>query len=86
MTTVIIIIMFSGIALSNGRASHDIRKFTAAAMRKFGVGTKIMEERIIEEAEIMKGRIASLEGAFCPRDIIHHAVSQIVAWIVFNQR
>ena len=85
MTTATVV-MYSGILLSNSLAWYDMRKFTASALREFGVGKKIMEERIIEEAEIMKERIASLEGAFHPRDIIHHAVSQIVAWIVFGQR
>ena len=84
--TMVTVMMYSGIIFSNGPGWYDMRKFVATAMREFGVGKKIMEERIIEQAEIMKGRIESLEGAFCPRHLIQHAVSQIVAWIVFGQR
>ena len=63
-----------------------MRKFTAATMREFGVGKKLMEERILEETEVIKGRMERLQTAFFPRDILLYAVSNIISWIIFGQR
>ncbi len=72
-------------------ASGDIwsqqRKFTQAAFRSFGVGTKSFEEKIVTESHALLAEIARFRGSvFESQPVLVNAVSNVICSIVFGKR
>ncbi|XP_063959582.1 cytochrome P450 2U1-like isoform X1 [Lytechinus pictus] len=74
-------------AFDNGPVWKARRRFGLGAMRTFGVGKYSMEQRIIEEANILCEVIENnQETSFNPKGLITHSVSSIICGITFGQR
>ncbi len=76
----------TGVVHTNGQTWHDMRKFTVASMRDFGMGKKSLEERIQEEARVAMEVFSETEEAFYPRELLLKLSSNIICNICFGQR
>lgn len=52
-----------GIVFSNGRRWRTLRNFAMGALKEFGLGTRTIEERILEEAAYVLGEFQATIGA-----------------------
>uniref|UniRef100_A0A452REZ9 Cytochrome P450 n=1 Tax=Ursus americanus TaxID=9643 RepID=A0A452REZ9_URSAM len=77
----------NGIVFSNGRRWRTLRNFAMGALKEFGLGTRTIEERILEEAAYVLGEFQATIGApFDPRRLLDNAVSNVICSVVFGNR
>ncbi|XP_026170266.1 cytochrome P450 2C31-like [Mastacembelus armatus] len=76
-----------GLGISNGERWHQLRRFTLATLRDFGMGRKGMEEWIQEESKHLRARIAEFKDTpFDPTFLLSCTVSNVICCLAFNQR
>ncbi|XP_060076084.1 cytochrome P450 2U1-like [Ylistrum balloti] len=79
--------MEPGLIWSNGHTWKVLRRFTVQSMRDFGLGKKILEERILEECNVVLREMANTESQpFSIRDLYRNAVSNVTHTIIFGKR
>ncbi|XP_032179964.1 cytochrome P450 2F2-like isoform X1 [Mustela erminea] len=77
----------NGILFSNGPRWWTLRNFALGALKEFGLGTRTIEERILEEAACLLGKFQATIGApFNPRRLLDNAVSNVICSVVFGNR
>ncbi|XP_072609284.1 cytochrome P450 2F2-like isoform X1 [Vulpes vulpes] len=77
----------NGIVFSNGLRWRTLRNFALGALKEFGLGTRTIEERILEEAACLLGEFQATTGApFDPRRLLGNAVSNVICSVVFGNR
>nr|AAA40426.1 testosterone 15-alpha-hydroxylase [Mus musculus]AAA40429.1 testosterone 15-alpha-hydroxylase [Mus musculus] len=76
-----------GIAFSSGERAKQLRSFSIATLRDFGVGKRGIEERIQEEAGFLIDSFRKTNGAFIdPTFYLSRTVSNVISSIVFGDR
>ncbi|KAM4042278.1 cytochrome P450 2C5-like [Anomaloglossus baeobatrachus] len=76
-----------GLSFSNGHNWKAMKRFTLSTLRGFGVGKKIIEEKINEEANCLVEKFKSYKGE--PFDnvmIMNTAICNIIVSILFGHR
>ncbi|XP_055450879.1 cytochrome P450 2F3-like [Psammomys obesus] len=77
----------NGIVFSNGPRWRALRNFALGVLREFGVGTRTIEDRILEEAACVLEELQATIGApFDPRQLLDNAVSNVICSVVFGKR
>ncbi|XP_032246057.1 cytochrome P450 2F2-like [Phoca vitulina] len=77
----------NGVVFSNGRRWGTLRNFALGALKEFGLGTRTIEERILEEAACLLGEFQATIGTpFDPRRLLDNAVSNVICSVVFGNR
>nr|XP_023507020.1 cytochrome P450 2F2-like [Equus caballus] len=77
----------NGILFSNGQRWRTLRNFAVGALKEFGLGTRTVEERVLEETACLLGEFQALAGApFDPRRLLDNAVSNVICFVVFGSR
>ncbi|XP_025230202.1 cytochrome P450 2A13-like, partial [Theropithecus gelada] len=78
---------FSGVAFSNGERAKQLRRFSIATLRDFGVGKRGIEERIQEEAGFLIEALRGTHGAnIDPTFFLSRTVCNVISSIVFGDR
>ncbi|XP_074133671.1 cytochrome P450 2F2-like isoform X3 [Sminthopsis crassicaudata] len=77
---------WAGIAFSNGPRWHTLRTLTMGALKDMGLGTRNIEERIVEEAAALCNELGQNQAPFNPRQLLCNAVSNVICAVVFGQR
>ncbi|XP_069918297.1 cytochrome P450 2F5 isoform X6 [Oryctolagus cuniculus] len=76
-----------GILFSNGQRWRTLRNFTLGALKEFGVGTRTIEERVLEEAVCLLDEFQATAGApLNPRQLLDNAVANVICSVVFGHR
>ncbi|XP_034492527.2 cytochrome P450 2F2-like isoform X1 [Marmota flaviventris] len=77
----------NGIVFSNGPRWRTLRNFALGALKEFGMGTRSIEEHILEEAACLLGEFQATFGTpFDPRQLLDNAVSNVICSVVFGKR
>ncbi|EGW06422.1 Cytochrome P450 2F2 [Cricetulus griseus] len=78
---------FAGIVFSNGPRWRTLRNFALGVLKELGVGTRTIEDRILEEAACLLDEFQATMGApFDPRQLLDNAVSNVICSVVFGKR
>ncbi|KAM5236362.1 cytochrome P450 2A10-like [Ctenodactylus gundi] len=73
--------------ISSGNRAKELRHFTISTLKDFGMGGRIMEERILEEAGYLLEALKGCHGTlFHPTSYFRRAVFNVVCSIVFGDR
>ncbi|KAM4704890.1 cytochrome P450 2F2-like [Rhinophrynus dorsalis] len=65
----------------------QFRRFLLTSLRNFGMGKKLMEERILTEAEHLIQAISEMEGkAFNSLHLLSCAINSVISSVLFGQR
>ncbi|KAG8579983.1 hypothetical protein GDO81_007060 [Engystomops pustulosus] len=76
-----------GVIMANGENWKVMRRFTLSTLRDYGMGKKIIEDKITEEAESLVQKFRSYEGkAFENLNSVNSAVANIIVSILLNSR
>ncbi|XP_063077126.1 cytochrome P450 2K1-like isoform X2 [Engraulis encrasicolus] len=76
-----------GIIFSNGENWREMRRFALTNLRNFGMGKKMGEEKIIEEAQHLIRVLENLKGAqFDTTQPLNYAASNVISAIVYGSR
>ncbi|XP_028710942.1 cytochrome P450 2A9-like isoform X2 [Peromyscus leucopus] len=76
-----------GVAFSSGERAKQLRRFSIATLRNFGVGKRGVEERIQEEAVCLVKMLQGTCGApIDPTSYLSQTVSNVINSIVFGDR
>nr|XP_012629974.1 cytochrome P450 2F2-like [Microcebus murinus] len=77
----------NGIVFSNGPRWRTLRSFALGALKEFGLGTRTIEERVLEEATCLLREVQATAGTpFDPRRLLDNAVSNVICSVVFGKR
>ncbi|XP_027286213.1 cytochrome P450 2F2-like [Cricetulus griseus] len=77
----------NGIVFSNGPRWRTLRNFALGVLKELGVGTRTIEDRILEEAACLLDEFQATMGApFDPRQLLDNAVSNVICSVVFGKR
>ncbi|XP_063476021.1 cytochrome P450 2A13-like [Symphalangus syndactylus] len=78
---------FQGVVFSNRERAKQLRRFSIATLRDFGVGKRGIEERIQEEAGFLIQALRGTHGANVdPTFFLSRTVSNVISSIVFGDR
>ncbi|KAM9840314.1 uncharacterized protein ACBR49_015718 [Aulostomus maculatus] len=76
-----------GIVWTNGDVWKEMRRFALTNLRDFGMGKKVCEDKIIEEAQCLVQVFKGFKGeSFDTNQITNYAVSNIICSMVFGRR
>ncbi|CAN9507824.1 unnamed protein product [Ophioblennius macclurei] len=76
-----------GIPWANGDSWKEMRRFALTSLRDFGMGKKVCEDKIIEEAHHLIEAINKFKGeAFDTTKIMNYAVSNVICLFVYGRR
>ncbi|XP_058266470.1 cytochrome P450 2K1-like [Hemibagrus wyckioides] len=76
-----------GILFSNGENWREMRRFSLATLRDFGMGKRRSEEKIIEEARYLREVLDDLHGKpFDTSQPLNYATSNVISAIVYGSR
>ncbi|XP_068089317.1 uncharacterized protein [Hyperolius riggenbachi] len=76
-----------GILFSNGEIWKTMRRFTISTLRDYGMGKKIIENKIIEECEYLVKKMKSFGGKpFESKIPVNSAVANIIVTIILGHR
>uniref|UniRef100_A0A1D5R3N7 Cytochrome P450 n=1 Tax=Macaca mulatta TaxID=9544 RepID=A0A1D5R3N7_MACMU len=76
-----------GVVFSNGERAKQLRRFSIATLRDFGVGKRGIEERIQEEAGFLIEALRDTHGAnIDPTFFLSRTVCNVISSIVFGDR
>ncbi|XP_060639586.2 cytochrome P450 2G1-like [Anolis sagrei] len=76
-----------GVGFANGERWKELRRFSLAVLRSFGMGKKSIEQRIQEEAQFLLEEFRKTnEKPFEPTTLLSHAFTNIICSIVFGNR
>ncbi|XP_012588922.1 PREDICTED: cytochrome P450 2F5-like [Condylura cristata] len=76
-----------GIVFSNGPRWRALRSFALGALKELGLGSRTVEERVLEEAACLLGELQATSGTpFDPRRLLDSAVSNVICSVVFGKR
>ncbi|XP_073498502.1 cytochrome P450 2A13-like [Phyllobates terribilis] len=76
-----------GVILTNGERWKQLRRFSLSNLRRFGMGTKSLEERVQEEARYLTEEIKKTRGnPFDPAHVLTSAVCNVLCSVVFGDR
>ncbi|NP_001230950.1 Cytochrome P-450 2A14 [Cricetulus griseus] len=76
-----------GLVFSSGERAKQLRRFSIATLRDFGMGKRGVEERILEEAGYLLEALQKTNGALIdPTFYLSRAVSNVMSSIVFGDR
>ncbi|XP_072337674.1 cytochrome P450 2K1-like [Scyliorhinus torazame] len=76
-----------GIIFGHGESWKQMRRFTLTTLRDFGMGKKIIEDKIIEETNFLIKIFESYKGhSFNPTVKLNSAVANMICSIVFGDR
>ncbi|XP_029106215.1 cytochrome P450 2K1-like isoform X1 [Scleropages formosus] len=76
-----------GILFANGESWKEMRRFALTSLRDFGMGKRIIEEKIINEIDYMIQLFGNHKGQpFDNKEALNHAVSNIISSIVYGAR
>ncbi|NWV12305.1 CP2K6 protein, partial [Ptilonorhynchus violaceus] len=77
----------NGLIFAHGENWKVMRRFTLTTLRDFGMGKKVIEDRIVEEYGHLADTIASQEGKpFNASKIINAAIANIIVSILLGKR
>ncbi|KAM6959222.1 cytochrome P450 2M1-like [Aplochiton taeniatus] len=74
-----------GVMVSSGQRWKDLRRFSLATLKNFGMGRRSIEERVQEEARSLVKTFEEYKVAN-PKDLICHSVANVICSIVFGKR
>ncbi|KAL6471224.1 hypothetical protein MHYP_G00198740 [Metynnis hypsauchen] len=75
-----------GILISSGDKWKQLRRFSIATMKNFGMGRRSIEDKVKEEASCLKQAFSTFgDSAFNPKDLITEAVSKVICSVMFGQ-
>ncbi|XP_063771211.1 cytochrome P450 2K6-like isoform X2 [Pseudophryne corroboree] len=76
-----------GVLFANGEGWKVMRRFTLSTLRDFGMGKKIIEDKIIEESDSLVEKFKSFGGKpFENSVIVNAAVANIIVSIILGHR
>ncbi|CAJ0964093.1 unnamed protein product [Ranitomeya imitator] len=76
-----------GLIFSNGNRWKDLRRFSLAVLRNFGMGKKSVEERIQEEISFLIAEIKLQKEQYIdPTSLLVQAIANIICSITFGNR
>uniref|UniRef100_H3CWK2 Cytochrome P450, family 2, subfamily X, polypeptide 9 n=1 Tax=Tetraodon nigroviridis TaxID=99883 RepID=H3CWK2_TETNG len=77
----------SGILFTNGNQWREMRRFTLGTLKDFGMGKRIMEEKIVEECQYLIEEFEQHKGeAFDGAQVISYAASNIISTLMYGKR
>ncbi|XP_012512417.1 PREDICTED: cytochrome P450 2F2-like [Propithecus coquereli] len=77
----------NGIVFSNGPRWRALRNFALGALKQLGLGTRTIEEHVLEEATCLLREFQATVGTpFDPRRLLGNAVSNVICSVVFGKR
>ncbi|XP_062385544.1 cytochrome P450 2K1-like isoform X1 [Sardina pilchardus] len=77
----------AGILFSNGETWRDMRRFALSTLRDFGMGKRVIEEKIKDETQYLTEVFQHFNGAaFDTSQPVNYAVSNIISAIVYGNR
>uniref|UniRef100_A0A8D2DE11 Uncharacterized protein n=1 Tax=Sciurus vulgaris TaxID=55149 RepID=A0A8D2DE11_SCIVU len=77
----------NGIVFSNGPRWRTLRNFALGTLKEFGMGTRSIEEHIMEEAACLLGEFQATNGTpLDPQRLLDNAVSNVICSAVFGKR
>ncbi|XP_016091433.1 cytochrome P450 2K1-like [Sinocyclocheilus grahami] len=76
-----------GIVFANGDGWKAMRRFALSALRDFGMGKKLSEEKIVDETRYLREVFEKFQGKpFDTTQPVNYAVSNIISAIVYGKR
>ncbi|TWW70017.1 Cytochrome P450 2K1 [Takifugu flavidus] len=76
-----------GILFSNGETWKEMRRFALSTLRDFGMGKRMIEDKIAEECNYLIQKFKDHEGrAFDTSRLANYATSNIISSIVYGSR
>ncbi|CAG00183.1 unnamed protein product [Tetraodon nigroviridis] len=77
----------NGILFTNGNQWREMRRFTLGTLKDFGMGKRIMEEKIVEECQYLIEEFEQHKGeAFDGAQVISYAASNIISTLMYGKR
>ncbi|XP_035035736.2 cytochrome P450 2K1-like isoform X1 [Hippoglossus stenolepis] len=76
-----------GIIFSNGESWKEMRRFALSTLRDFGMGRRVIEDKIVEECKFLIQMLEEHKGKpFDTANPLNYATSNIISAIVFGSR
>ncbi|XP_034846718.1 cytochrome P450 2K6-like [Mirounga leonina] len=76
-----------GIVFSHGETSKTMRRFSLTTLRNFGMGKRLIEDRIIEECQHLVGSFESHRGKpFEVKTVMNASVANVIVSVLLGKR